>query len=213
MRLFRFALLLTMVAASALFASAQKAQKSQAAQCALKQAPQFRGFHLGMTTLDVRDKLEDTTLFDINVPKTGAGSHSVRISAAELKEELAEGIDEINLAFVDGKLAVIKVTYSGAQTWDNGQDFINKTSESLGLPKPSETSGNGSSENKGNEKYRYECKGFAVAMAYSYGVSPSFTINDTEAQKLADKRLDDEGPVKRITIGPGTTTVPIRKPN
>jgi hypothetical protein len=165
-----------------------------------------------MTTLEVRSKLEDTTLFDLNAPKSATGSQAVRISAAELKEDLAEGIDELNLAFVDGKLAAIKVTYSGAETWDNGQDFINKTSASLGLPKPTATTGNGSSENKGNEKYRFECKGFAVAMAYSYGVSPSFTINDTEAQRLADQRLKDEGDVKKITIGPGTTTIPVRRP-
>lgn len=210
MKLFRLALLLTVVAASAVFGFAQK--KSQATPCAINQAPVFRGFYLGMSTLEVRSKLEDTTLFDLNVPKSATGSHAVRISAAELKEELAEGIDEINLAFVDGKLAAIKVTYSGAETWDNGQDFINKTSASLGLPQPTATTGNGSSENKGNEKYRFECKGFAVTMAYSYGVSPSFTINDTVAQKLADERLKDEGDVKKITIGPGTTTVPVRRP-
>ena len=59
-----------------------------------------------MTPLEVRSKLEDTTLFDLNAPKGPEGSQAVRLSAAELKEELAEGIDEINLAFVDGKLLV-----------------------------------------------------------------------------------------------------------
>jgi hypothetical protein len=196
------------VAASAAFAFGQKSngQKSQnQSLCPITQSPEFRGFHLGMTPLEVRSKLEDTTLFDINAPKGPTGSQAVRISAAELKEELAEGIDELNLAFVDGKLAAIKVTYTDAVTWDNGQDFINKTLTALGLPQPTN-----SPENKGNEKYRLECKGFAVTLAYSFGVSPSFTINDTVAQKLADQRLENEGDIKRITIGPGTTTIPGR---
>jgi hypothetical protein len=206
MKLLRVPLLLAVIAACAAFALAQK---SPPQQCSIPKAPEFRGFYLGMTPLEVRSKLEDTTLFDLNAPKGPTGSQAVRLSAAELKEELAEGIDEINLAFVDGKLAAIKVTYNGAMTWDNGQDFINKTSASLGLPKPTAANSSG---DRGNEKYRFECKTFAVSLAYSFGSSPNFTINDMVAQKLADQRLKDEGDVRRIVIGPGTTTVPIRKP-
>ncbi|MBV9960418.1 MAG: hypothetical protein JO360_18470 [Acidobacteria bacterium] len=204
MKFTRLPLLLIIIAASAAFAFGQKT-KTPPPTCPNLKAPEFRGFYLGMTALEVRSKLEDTTLFDINAPKGPTGSHAVRVSAAELKEELAEGIDELNLAFVDGKLAAIKVTYTDAVTWDNGQDFINQTLASLGLPKPT-----AAPQGKGNEKYRVECKGFAVTLSYSFGVSPSFTINDTVAQKLADQRLENEGEIKTITVTPGTTTIPGR---
>ncbi len=199
MKFLRFAFLTVFVLSYAAIAFGQKSQ------CALKDAPEFRGFYLGMTLLEVRGQLEDTTLFDINTPSGGTGSHAVRISAAELKEKLAEGIDEVNLAFVDGKLAVIKVTYNGAMTWTNGQDFLTKVSETLGIPKPAAPD---SSRSRGNEKYKVECKTFAVTLAYSFGNSPNFTINDLAAQKLADQRLDDARENRTITISPNTTRRP-----
>lgn len=184
------------------FTSLALAQKSP---CALNQAPEFRGFHLGMTTLDVRTKLEDPTLFDLNAPRPGPGSHAVRLSAAELKEEIAEGIDEINLAFVDGKLALIKVTFNNSSTWEGAQDYLVKMSETLGLPKPVQANIMG---DRGNEKYKFECTRFAVALAYSFGVSPNFTINDMAAQKLADERLENDKDTKSINITPNTTRRP-----
>lgn len=199
MKLVRVPLVIGIILAFAALASAQKSQ------CALKQAPQFRGFHLGMTTLDVRSKLEDATLFDLNAPRRGPGSQAVRLSAAELKEELAEGIDEINLAFVDGKLAVIKVTFNNVVMWENAQDYLAKMSETLGLPKPIPANTTG---DRGNEKYKFECTGFAVALAYSFGVSPNFTINDMAAQKVADGRLSEEGDVRTINLTPNTTRRP-----
>lgn len=199
MKLVRVALVLGIILAFCTIAFAQKPQ------CALKQAPEFRGFHLGMTTLDVRSKLEDTTLFDMNAPPPGAGSQAVRLSAAELKEDIAEGIDEINLAFVDGKLALIKVTFNNVVMWESAQDYLAKMSETLGLPKPIPANTTGT---RGNEKYKFECTGFAVALAYSFGVSPNFTINDMAAQRVADERLDNDKDTKSINITPNTTRRP-----
>lgn len=199
MKLIRVPLILGIILSIAGLAFGQKAQ------CALKQAPEFRGFHLGMTTLDVRDKLEDATLFDLNAPRQGPGSQAVRLSAAELKENIAEGIDEINLAFIDGKLALIKVTFNDVMTWESAQDYLAKMSEKLGLPKPTSANTTG---DRGNEKYKFECSGFAVALAYSFGVSPNFTINDMAAQKLADVRLDNDKDTKTINITPNTTRRP-----
>lgn len=178
--------------------------------CSLKEAPALRGFRLGMSVLEVRMNLEDKTQFDLSIRASSAPTFTVRITAAELKEALAEGVDEFNLSFVDGKVAVIKLTYNGAMSWDGAGDFLAKESETLGLPKPA---GAGSSGSQGNEKYKVACRSFAVTLAYSFGVSPSVTMNDLAAQKLADQRKDKEGEVKRIVIGPGsTTTIPIRRP-
>ncbi len=202
MKLIRIPLLVIFTIVFSINAFGQKPQKLQ---CALSQAPSFRGFYLGMSPLDVRSKLEDTTLFDLNSPPGKPGSHAMRISAAELKEDLAEGIDEINIAFVDGRLALIKVTFNGSDTWNNAQDFLLKTTETLGVPKPEATNTTG---DRGNEKYKIECTGFAVAMAYSFGVSPNLTINDMTAQRVADERLQKQGEVKQVIISPQTTRRP-----
>jgi len=181
----------------------------QQSACALKQSPELRGFRLGMSVLEVRRNLEDATQFDLKMSGNGAKSFTVRIPAAELKEALAEGIDEINLSFIDGKLAVIKATYNSGMTWDGAEDFLTKESESLGLPKPSAANSSGS---QGNEKYKVVCNGFAVTLAYSFGVSPNVTINDMAAQKIADQRKENEGEVRKVIIGPNTTGVPVRRP-
>jgi hypothetical protein len=199
MKVLRICFVTAIVLACAVLAYGQKSQ------CVLKQAPQFRGFHLGMTTLDVRNMLEDATLFDLNAPRREPGSQAVRLSATELKEDIAEGIDEINLAFVDGKLATIKVTFNNVVTWDNAEDYFVKMSETLGLPKPVAANKTG---DRGNEKYKIECTSFAVALAYSFGVSPNFTINDMAAQRVADERLSNEGDVRTINVTPRVTRRP-----
>ncbi len=179
------------------------AQKQQPPTCPLKQAPEFNGFQLGMGQPEVKDKLADTSLFDSKF-STGSktGAEAIRISGAELKDEYVEGVDDVNLTFVDKRLAVIKLTYhSGAGNWLGAQDFFKQLSEKMGLPQPSASNSAGG---RGGEKYRVDCIGFNVTLAYSFGVSPSVTIADAEAQKLVNERSEKnpDGEVKDIRITP-----------
>ena len=189
--------LLILLLISAAYAFAQ-----QPAACQLKQAPEFNGFQLGMTLPEAKDNLADTSMFDAKVTANKIGAQAVRISGAELKDEFAEGIDDINLTFVDKKLAVFRATYhSGAGNWLGAKDFFKQLSDKLGLPQPS---GVDSSRGRGGEKYRVECIGFNVTLAYSYGVSPNITIADSQAQKLVEERNEKnpDGEVKDIRITP-----------
>ena len=177
---------------------------AQKTTCTLKQAPEFNGFRLGMTLPDVKDKLADSSMFD---SKTTAGNkigaQAVRISGAELKDEYAEGIDDIHLTFVDKRLAVVRATYhSGAGNWLGAQDFFKQLSEKLSVPQPTPSD---SLRGRGGEKYKFTCTGFSVTLAYSFGVSPSVTIADALAQKLLDERNEQnpDVPVKDIRITPG----------
>jgi hypothetical protein len=179
------------------------AQKQPPPTCPLKQAPEFNGFRLGMGLPDVKDNLADTSMFDSKF-STGSrtGAQAVRISGAELKDEYAEGVDDMNLTFVDKRLAVIRLTYhSGAGNWLGAQDFFKQISEKLGLPQPSAPNSTGG---RGGEKYRVDCLGFNVTLAYSFGVSPSVTIANTLAQKLVEERSEKnpDGEVKDIRITP-----------
>lgn len=187
--------------ASAAYAFAQKQPTTPT--CPLKQAPEFNGFQLGMGQPEVKDKLADTSLFDSKF-STGSktGAEAIRISGAELKDEYAEGVDDVNLTFVDKRLAVIRLTYhSGAGNWLGAQDFFKQLSEKMGLPQPSASNSAGG---RGGEKYRVDCISFNVTLAYSFGVSSSVTIADAEAQRLVNERSEKnpDGEVKDIRIAP-----------
>ena len=175
---------------------------AQQPTCQLKQAPEFNGFRIGMAVDDVKDNLADSSMFEekrSSVNKIGA--QAIQILGSELKDEYAEGIDDINLTFVDKKLAVVKATYNAAMTWSGSQDFFKRVSEKLGVPQPL----SGSSRGRGNEKYKIECAGYTVILAYAFGVSPSVTIYDTLAQKLVEARSEQnpDGDVKDIRVNPG----------
>jgi hypothetical protein len=196
MKLLRFTML-----GMILLTSAASAFPQQPPTCQLKQAPQFRGFQLGMTLPEVKDHLADASLFDSKVMSNKIGAQTVRISGAELKDEYAEGIDDLNLTFVDKKLAIFRATYhSGAGNWLGAKDFFKQLSEQLGLPQPTTINSSG----RGGERYKVECIGFNVTLAYSFGVSPSITIADISAQKLVDERNEKnpDGEVKDIRITP-----------
>jgi hypothetical protein len=203
MKLLRSLMPVVILLASASYAFAQKKQQPPPPTCPLKQAPEFNGFRLGMGMDEAKGNLADTSMFDSKF-STGSktGAQAVRISGTELKDEYAEGVDDINLTFVDKKLAVIRLTYhSGAGNWLGAQDFFKQLSEKLGLPQPSSTNSTGG---RGGEKYKADCYGFNVTLAYSFGVSPSVTIADAEAQRLVNERSEKnpDGEVKEIRITP-----------
>ncbi len=209
-RVLQIAAVIFITATAFASASAQKKKEAQQPQeqCAVAQAPAMRGFRLGMLLPEVKGALEDSSLFDSKISgNNSVGSRAVRIEGSELKGDKAEGVDDVDLIFVDERLAYIKVNFNGAMRWDSAEDFFARMSETLGLPKPSgEERGRGS--NQRNQKYTFECRAFAVTFSYSFGVSPSVAISNTAAQKLVGTRRDktDEGDVRTINITPSSGT-------
>lgn len=192
-------------------ASAQRKKDSKQPpqeQCAVAQAPVLRGFRLGMLLPEVKGALEDASLFDSKISGTNnVGSRAVRLQGSELKGDNAEGVDDVDLVFVDERLSYVKVNFNSAMRWDSAEDFFARMSETLGLPKPSaEESVRGS--NQRNQKYTFECRTFSVTFSYAFGVSPSVAISNTVAQRLVGTRREnsDEGEIKRINITPKSGT-------
>jgi hypothetical protein len=186
---------------------AQKKKKAeeQTPQCAVQQVPALRGFRLGMPLMDVKGALEDASLFDAKLSGgNSVGSRAIRIQGSELKGDNAEGVDDVDLIFVDDRLANIKVNFNSGMRWESAEDFFTRMSETLGLPKPAGAE-QGRGSNQRNQKYTVECRAFSVTLAYAFGVSPNVTISDTLAtKKVGDRReRTEEGEVKTITISPG----------
>jgi hypothetical protein len=195
---------LMMVVASVLLTAAYTFAQQPPPPCAVTQAPELRGFQLGMTVPEVRKMVEDPSLFDARISAVNAvKTRAVRISGAELKGENGEGVDDVDLTFADERLAIIRVTYNSAMRWDNSQDFFKRVSESMGLPVPSGTESQRGTR-RGNERYIVECVGFNATLAYSFGVSPNVTLANSAAQKVVKERRakEGEGDVRVINITP-----------
>src|SRR5689334_18511624 len=176
--------------------------------CTQKRPAEYKGFQLGMTMMDVKDKMADPSTFDSKLSALSKiNTQAIQLLGSELKDEYAEYVESVNLTFVDKRLSSIKVTYNGADSWMGAQDFFKQTAEKLGVPAPAASS---SSRGRGGERARVDCAGFAVLLAYSFGVSPNVTIYDSEKLKLVDERSEKnpDGEVKQVNIGPA---VPIRR--
>ncbi len=204
LRSLQIIVVITMLAVPCAFA--QKNKKGAASTpdpCPVAEVPAIRGFRLGMPLADIKSALEDASLFDSKISaRNSVGSRAVRIEGSELKGDNAEGVDDVDLVFVDERLAYIKVNFNSAVRFDSASDFFTRMSETLGLPKPTEEAGRGS--NQRNQKYTVECRAFSVTLAYSFGVSPSVAVTDTLAEKkVGDRRAKtDEGDVRTINITP-----------
>jgi hypothetical protein len=201
MKLFRLVTLFAFASFCGAYSSAQQPT------CTLAQAPELSGFRLGMSQTELIDLLEDPSSLDLKLSSTKnvIKTEALNITGAELKEKYAEGVDNVNLSFMDGKLFIIKVTYHGGSNWSSQADFITGVSEKLDLPKPTE-----SLRGRGNEKYRVECKSFTTTLAWSFGVSPNVTISDKAAQKMVEERYkqNPEGEIREIKIGPTISRPP-----
>ena len=196
MKLLRLIILAATILTSAAYTFAQQPV------CTQKRAPEYKGFQLGMTMMDVKDKMIDPSTFDSKLSAANKiNSQAIQLLASELKDESAEAIESVNLTFVDKRLSAIKVTYNGSDSWMGAQDFFKQTATKLGVPSPSSPN---SSTGRGGERARIDCTGFAVLLAYSFGVSPNVAIYDAAALKLVDQRSEKnpEGKVKQIGISP-----------
>ncbi|MDT4968468.1 MAG: hypothetical protein QOJ64_3205 [Acidobacteriota bacterium] len=197
MKLFRYFVITIFVAtSSSTFVFAQTPA------CSRKEAPEFNGFRTGMAVSDVKNNLADPSVMELKTAAVNKiGVQQMKVLGTELKDEYAEGIDDIQLTFLDRRLVVIKATYNSGMTWMGSQDFFKQTSQKLGLPNPPTPT---SSRGGGNEKYTVECAGFAAILAYSFGVSPNVTIYDTVAHKDIEARAlkNPDGEVKTINMTP-----------
>ncbi|MBA3804339.1 MAG: hypothetical protein H0X14_01310 [Acidobacteria bacterium] len=209
MQSLRFCMLVMVIILACAVSSALAQQQPT---CALKEAPQLHGFHLGMTIAEVKKSLADSSMFEAKISTVNAvGSRAVNINGSELSPENGEGVENIYLTFVDQRVAHIKVTYNSAKRWDSSQDFFARLSESLGLPKP--TGPEAFQGNGENAKYIVECGEFDATLAYAFGVSPNVTVANVVARKMVDKRQEKERTVVREKRLPVLSRPPASPPD
>jgi membrane-bound lytic murein transglycosylase D len=167
--------------------------KEAGCQLTLAQAPELRGFRLGMTLAQVKEKITSESYFDRLYTVSEFGERSVRVSGYQLKAENSKGVSDAEFEFLDDKLTLLKVTYDGSVRWNSPQEFVSRVVEALGLPP---------SDDSRRSAYRLECSGFIVEIDYSSGYMPTIRIYDPEAPRVVAKRRADKEEKKRREFKP-----------
>lgn len=174
-------------------------------RCASVQAPALHGFRLGMTIAQIAKRLDDPNFVSGRMTESNVvDSARLTIPATELAGDEIEGVEQIELAFVDSKVGVIKVVYFSGR-WPSATTFFGQSAQSLGLPVPDDALVQGRGR---NERYLFECKGFSITLAYAFGVSPNITLVDAGSQRLLDKRREREMEIRQKTITPTVRPLP-----
>src|SRR5712691_11266323 len=169
--------LLLLALGTATTASAQQSSCSAKID-QLPDAPELRGFHLGMTYEQVKARVPPIQFGrpdQFGVTKTsinpGFGPQFDKASFADVRT--------ISLDFLDGKLVTLWIGYEGTFKWQKLDEFVAGMSRSLNLPAAWPPTRGGQ---------QLTCDGFSVFASVIAG-SPSIRISDDAAQEaIANRR-------------------------
>jgi hypothetical protein len=121
------------LAALFLFCVAAPAFSQQPCNLKLSDAPELRGFKLGMTVGEAKSKV-DPTYWTARPDEIGLAKITI-FPLTMLNDERADGVNVIKLEFLDDRLTHIEVNYDHSAKWQGVDQFAERVSEGLGLPK------------------------------------------------------------------------------
>jgi hypothetical protein len=127
----RYARVLLATLSALCFAAAAHAQQAQVCTLTAGQAPELRGFRLGMTTEQLKARVPGILVQQQEFGASRAVLSSVNFM--NLDAAAYRGVSEIYFSFVDDRLVSFSVNYQGVP-WKGPDQFAEKVSESLKLP-------------------------------------------------------------------------------
>lgn len=171
--------LLLVVLSTVTLASAQQSNCSARID-QLPDAPELRGFHLGMTYDQVKTRVPPIQLGladQFGVAKTSINpSFGPQFDKASFAD-----VRTVSLDFLDGKLVTLWIGYESTFKWQRLDEFVAGMSKSLNLP------GAWSPKRGGQE---LTCDGFS-ALASVIAGSPGIRITDEVAQETIANRREE----------------------
>ena len=181
--------LLTIILAGSIVASAQRPA------CALKldqlpDAPELRGFRLGMTYDEVRKRVPQIQFG----PSDQFGVAKLSINPAfdrRFDQASFEDVRTISLEFLDGRLVILWIGYESTFKWQTVDKFVAGISKSLNLSAPW-------SAKRGGQ--HLICDRLSVFVSMIAG-SPSIRISDEEAQEIVAKRREEAAAAAELVTG------------
>jgi hypothetical protein len=176
------------------------ASSGSAQQCSVKleqvaDAPELRGFRLGMTHDQVKARVPQIQFGgadEIGVAKTSINPfYDSRFDQATFAD-----VRTISLDFLDGKLTTLWIGYESSFKWQTVDEFVRGISKSLNVPAAW-------SPKKGGQEIR--CDGFTVFVSLIAG-SPSVRLTDDAAdQAIAARREEAALAAESMVIGDQST--------
>ena len=158
---------------------------ASAQQCTVKSdqlsdAPELRGFQLGMTFDQVRARVPQVQVGrpdEIGLTKTSINPlYDPRFDKASVAD-----IRTISFDFLDGKLTTLWIGYERSFKWQSVDEFVSGISKSLNVP--------GSwSPKRGGQQLR--CEGFTLFISLIAG-SPSIRLSDDAADETIATRREE----------------------
>src|SRR5712691_3102399 len=146
----------------------------------LPDAPELRGFHLGMTYEQVKARVPPIQFGrpdQFGVAKTSINpSFSPQFDKASFAD-----VRTISLDFLDGKLVTLWIGYESTFKWQKRDEFVNGMSKSLNLPAAWPPK-------RGGQELR--CDGFSVLASVIAG-SPGIRLADEAAQETIANRREE----------------------
>jgi Ankyrin repeats (3 copies) len=157
-------------------------------QCVLKPttAPALRGFRLGMSVSEVSDRFPRYGMPQAD--PCGRQTFSLdtgfsRLRAFARRPEEFDGVRSVRLAFLDGRLTYVRVTYEGGTEWRSVGEYLASISNSLRLPASWHKTEDGTIE---SHAHVIGCDGFKVVAGFDAG--PYVELHETTATQAAMRR-------------------------
>src|SRR5256885_9406418 len=164
----------------------------------LPDAPELRGFRLGMTYDQVKARVPPIQFG--RPDQFGVAKTSINPSfGPQFDKASFADVRTISLDFLDGKLVTLWIGYESTFKWQKLDEFVNGMSKSLNLPAawPPKS---------GAQKLR--CDGFSVLASVIAG-SPGIRLSDeaaqgTNAHRRGEAAAAAEAPAAAVGCGPRT---------
>jgi hypothetical protein len=171
------------------------AQQCSTTIAQLADAPELRGFRLGMTPEQVRARVPQIQFGrpdEIGVAKTSINpSFDPRFDQASFVD-----VRTISFDFLDGKLTTLWIGFEGSFKWKTVDEFVTGISKSLNLP-------DGWPTKRGGRQLR--CDGFSVFVSMIAG-GPSVRLTDEAAdQTITARREEAAAAADSVVIGDKAT--------
>jgi hypothetical protein len=165
--------------------TAATAAPAQQSNCSVKidqlpDAPELRGFHLGMTYDQVKTRVPPIQFGGADPFGVAKTSINPGFDPRFDKASFAD-VRTISLDFLDGKLVTLWIGYDSTFKWQKLDEFVAGMSKSLNLPAAW-------SPKRGAQQMT--CDGFSVFASVIAG-SPGIRINDEVAQETIANRREE----------------------
>ena len=170
--------ILLLIFAGASVSSAQES-KCTLTLAQLPQAPELRGFHLGMTVEQVKARIPKLVLGQTD--QLGVAKTSINPDFnPNVDKSIFEGVRTVSFEFLDQRLFSLWIGYNSSFKWQRLDEFLPEISKALNFPNAWKTS-----SWRGQE---LDCQDFQATVKLIAG-SPSILLIDKAAKRVIEKRM------------------------